>query len=172
MRRHSGRVADLAVRLATVLGWRIEECAMLRDAGLVHDVGKIGVSDAILLKAGRLTAAEREQVKLHAGLGAQIARDVLTYDQVGWVKSHHERWDGTGYPDGLRGEEIPPGARILAVADAFDHMTATRTYLKARTVEGAVAECRRLAGIQFAPEVVTALERLAEVGALARSDSA
>ena len=171
MRRHSGRVADLAVRLATVLGWRIEQCALLRDAGLVHDVGKIGVSDAILLKAGRLTPQEHEQIKLHAALGAQIARDVLTYDQVGWVKSHHERWDGAGYPDGMAGEEIPPGARILAVADAFDHMTATRTYVKTRSVEAAVAECRRLAGSQFAPEVVAALERLSAVGALARSDT-
>ncbi len=171
MRRHSGRVADLAVRLATVLGWRIEQCALLRDAGLVHDVGKIGVPDSILLKAGRLTPAEREQVTLHAALGAQIARDVLTYDQVGWVKSHHERWDGAGYPDRLAAEQIPPGARILAVADAFDHMTATRTYTKTRSVEGAVAECRRLSGTQFAPEVVEALERLCAVGALTRSDT-
>ena len=172
MRRHSGRVADLAVRLATVLGWRIEDCALLRDAGLVHDVGKIGVSDSILLKAGRLTPAEREQVQLHAALGAQIARDVLTYDQVGWVRSHHERWDGSGYPDRLAGEQIPPGARILAVADAFDHMTATRSYVRTRSVEEAVAECRRLAGTQFAPEVVTALERLEQVGALARAEAA
>lgn len=171
MRRHSGRVADLAVRLATVLGWRIEDCALLRDAGLVHDVGKIGVSDSILLKAGRLTAQEREQVQLHAALGAQIARDVLTYDQVCWVKSHHERWDGDGYPEGLAGEQIPAGARILAVADAFDHMTAARSYMRTRSVEEALAECRRLAGVQFAPEVVVALERLAEVGALARSDT-
>jgi diguanylate cyclase (GGDEF)-like protein/putative nucleotidyltransferase with HDIG domain len=172
MRRHSGRVADLAVRLATVLGWRIEDCALLRDAGLVHDVGKIGVSDGILLKAGRLTDREREEVRLHAALGAQIARDVLTDDQVAWVRSHHERWDGGGYPEGLAGEQIPPGARILAVADAFDHMTAARTYSRTRTVEEAVAECHRAAGTQFAPEVVVALERLATVGALARSDTA
>ena len=109
MRRHSGRVADLAVRLATVLGWRIEQCALLRDAGLVHDVGKIGVPDTILLKAGRLTPHEHEQIKLHAALGAQIARDVLTYDQVGWVKSHHERWDGAGYPTAWRARGSRPG---------------------------------------------------------------
>ena len=96
---------------------------------------------------------------------------MLADDQVSWVAHHHERWDGGGYPDGLTGEEIPPGARLLAVADTFDHMTATRNYSKTRSVEGAVAECRRLAGTQFAPEVVEALERLSAVGALARADA-
>ena len=165
-RLHSERVADLSVRLATALGWRAERIAALGEAALIHDVGKIGVPDAILLKPGRLTPAEYEVVKGHAALGSLIGADVLAPEQAGWVRHHHERWDGRGYPDGLAGDEIPEGALIIAVADALDVMCSTRIYAALRPVEEALDEIRREAGRQFAPEVVAALGRLAEVGAL------
>ena len=165
-RLHSERVADLCVRLATALGWRAERIAALGEAALIHDVGKIGVPDAILLKPGRLTPAEYEVVKGHAALGSLIGADVLAPEQAGGVRHHHERWDGRGYPDGLAGDEIPPGAQIIAVADALDVMCSTRIYAALRPVEEALDEIRREAGRQFAPEVVAALGRLAEVGAL------
>lgn len=165
-RRHSGRVADLAVQLATALGWDANRCIALRDAGLMHDVGKIAVPDAILLKPGRLTAQEYEIVKTHAAVGAAIVADVFSPEQVAWVRHHHERMDGAGYPDALAGDEIPEGARILAVADSVDVMISPRAYSPSVDIAEAVAECRRCEGTQFDPRVVDALARLAEVGAI------
>ncbi|MGE0029149.1 MAG: diguanylate cyclase [Thermoleophilia bacterium] len=166
-RLHSERVADLSVRLATALGWTAQRIAALGEAALIHDVGKIGLPDAILLKPGRLTPAEYEAVKAHAALGALIGADVLTPEQAGWVRHHHERWDGRGYPDGLAGDEIPAGSQVIAVADALDVMCSARIYAAPRPVEEALDEIRRESGGQFAPAVVDALVRLAEVGALA-----
>jgi diguanylate cyclase (GGDEF)-like protein len=166
-RRHSGRVADLSVQLATALGWELARCVALRDAGLMHDVGKIGVPDGILLKPGRLTADEYEIVKTHAAIGAAIVADVLSPEQVSWVRHHHERVDGSGYPDALAGDAIPEGARILAVADSVDVMTSPRSYASGSTLDEAVEECLRCAGSQFDPRVVAALARLVEVGAIA-----
>jgi len=165
-RLHSERVSDLSVRLATVLGWPAERIAALAEAALVHDVGKIGVPDAVLLKPGRLTADEYDVVKGHAALGALIGADVLSPEQTGWVRHHHERWDGGGYPDGLAGDGIPDGAQVIAVADALDVMCSARIYALPRPVADALDEIRAAAGGQFAPAVVAALERLAEVGAL------
>jgi diguanylate cyclase (GGDEF)-like protein/PAS domain S-box-containing protein len=162
--RHSERVGDLAAQLAVALGWSLEEAAKLRDAGLVHDVGKIGIPDAILLKPDRLTRDEYEQVKAHAALGAQIVNDILLPEQVAWVRHHHERWDGAGYPDAIAGEDIPVGARILAVADSWDVMTSERAYHVPRTLPEALEEVRRSTGGQFAPEVVAGLERLLDAG--------
>mgnify|MGYP001455866450 CR=1 FL=1 len=122
--RHSARVADLAVQLATALGWTLTRAAQLREAGLVHDVGKIAVPDAILFKPDRLTAEEFHRVTAHAALGAEIVADVLSPAQVSWVRGHHERWDGRGYPDGLTGEDVPEGARILTLADAWERALA------------------------------------------------
>ncbi|WP_217913284.1 diguanylate cyclase [Miltoncostaea marina] len=159
-RRHSERVAELADLIACELGWSHERRLALRAAGLVHDVGKIGVPDSILFKPGRLTRSEYELVKQHAPLGAQIVADVLAADQVGWVRSHHEREDGSGYPDGLRGDAIPMGARILAVADAWDVMTSSRAYSPPISALEATRECAGAVGRQFHPDVVAALERL------------
>jgi diguanylate cyclase (GGDEF)-like protein/putative nucleotidyltransferase with HDIG domain len=159
-REHSQRVATLACRIARHLGWSDERVAALEEAALVHDVGKIGVPDAVLLKPGRLTGDEYEQIKRHAALGAQMVEDLLQPEQVAWIRAHHERPDGAGYPDGLTGAAIPAGAAILAVADAFDVMTATRIYSSARTPQDALAECERLVGAQFAPEPVAALVAL------------
>ncbi len=163
---HSERVADLAVAIATALGWRAERAAALREAGLVHDVGKIAIPEAILLKPGRLTQSETATVRTHAAIGAEMLRDVMTDEQVRWVRGHHERWGGGGYPDRLRGEEIPDGARILGLADAWDVMTSDRVYSAALTREEAIAEVRDWTRTQFWPEAVAALERLAAAGAL------
>jgi diguanylate cyclase (GGDEF)-like protein len=158
---HSERVATLTALLAVELGWPAERVSLLREAGLVHDVGKIGVPDAILLKPSRLTPYEYERVKQHAALGADILSGVLSAEQVNWVRHHHERCDGRGYPDALPGAGTAEGAQILALADAWDVMTGpARSYSKARPVLEALEECRREAGAQFAPHVVEALARL------------
>ena len=170
--RHSIRVADMSVMVATALGWTTEQATRLREAGLVHDVGKIGVPDAILLKPTGLTAAERELMKDHARLGARIVSEVLDEDQVEWVAHHHERWDGEGYPNGLRGTQIPEGARILAVADAWDAMTSRRDYSIALTPEEALDECRRCSGTHFWPPAIDALGRLDAAGALSTDHGA
>jgi diguanylate cyclase (GGDEF)-like protein len=161
-RQHSERVAVLACLLADRLGWSQARMEALHQAGLVHDVGKIGVPDAVLLKPGQLTGHEYELVKRHATLGAEIVQDVLTIEQVAWVRGHHERPDGTGYPDGLRGDEVAEGAALLALADAFDVMTVRRAYGDPRTVGSAVDECVALRGRQFAPAAVDALVALHE----------
>jgi HD-GYP domain-containing protein (c-di-GMP phosphodiesterase class II) len=153
-------VAELACAIARGLQWREDRVALLEEAALVHDVGKIGVPDAVLLKPGRLTDDEYEQIKRHAALGAQMVDDVLLPEQVAWIRAHHERPDGRGYPDALSGDAIPDGAAILAVADAFDVMTATRIYSPARSREDALAECERLVGEQFAPAPIAALLEL------------
>jgi diguanylate cyclase (GGDEF)-like protein len=165
-RRHSQRVASLCHQLAEARGWGPDRIQLLTEAALVHDVGKIGVRDAVLLKNGRLTPSELEEVKQHAALGAQIVQEVLSDEQVAWIRGHHERPDGSGYPDGLAEQEIPEGAALLALADAFDVMTLSRPYSAPRSVPDALAECRELVGRQFCEEAVAALEALAESGAL------
>jgi putative nucleotidyltransferase with HDIG domain len=156
-RHHSERVASLAVAMARRLGWPNDATARLHEAALLHDVGKIGVPDAILLKAGSLDDEEREVIKGHAALGAAIAGEVLTPEQTRWVRGHHERIDGTGYPDRLAGAEIVDGSRLLALADAWDAMTSDRPYQPAMPAEAALEECRRQSGHQFCPVAVAAL---------------
>lgn len=169
-RRHSERVAELAVAVARELGWPEERCRELREAGLLHDVGKIGVPDAVLFKPGRLTAEEYEAVKKHAPLGAEIVTDILSVEQVSWVRHHHERVDGHGYLDGIAGDAIPDGARILAVADSWDVMTSIRAYSDARAREEALAELERCSGGQFDPPVAEAMRRVTTSGLLDRLD--
>lgn len=158
--RHSERVAALAGCLASRLGWSAPEVQLLHQAALVHDVGKIGVPDAVLFKPGRLDDVEYELVKAHAELGAEIVSGTLSARQVGWVRGHHERWDGCGYPDGLLGAEIPDGARILALADAWDAMTTERSYRAPSRGSEAILECHNQAGLQFWPPAVEALMAL------------
>ncbi len=164
--RHSERVADLAVRLGTALGWQVEPLARLREAGLLHDVGKIGIADRILFRPGPLSGDELAQVRLHPSLGAEIASSALDAEQATWLRAHHERVDGTGYPDGLDADSIPEGGRILAVAEAWEAMTGGRPHAQAISAEAAIAEVRRCAGQQFCPVVAEALERLFAVGLL------
>jgi putative nucleotidyltransferase with HDIG domain len=165
-RAHSDRVAALAERLARALGWSVHDARRLHDAALVHDIGKIGVPDAVLFKPGRLDPDEFAQVMTHADLGAEIVEGVLDPEQVGWVRHHHERPDGRGYPAGLVRDDIPMGARILAVADSFDVITSLRAYKAALGPDEALEEVRRNAGTQFEPRVVAALGRLWLAGLL------
>jgi diguanylate cyclase (GGDEF)-like protein len=170
--RHSERVAELAGLLAERMGWPAERVARLREAALVHDVGKIGIPDAILLKPAPLSPEEYTRVQAHAALGAQIVSEALSEEQVAWVRHHHERQDGRGYPDGLAGEDIPDGARILALADAWDAMIAPRLYRRARSRADALTECRRGAGRQWSTEAVAALLDLWQEGLLADAEDA
>ncbi|MBJ7331485.1 MAG: diguanylate cyclase [Solirubrobacteraceae bacterium] len=165
--RHSERVAALSRRLAEALEWDPARAALLEEAALVHDVGKIGVPDAVLLKPGRLTAHERTLVGKHAELGARIVEDVLTEEQVEWIRSHHERPDGHGYPRGLAGAQLSAGAAILTVADSFDVMTMSRPYSAAKPMSDAIAECEGLIGRQFVAAPVEALIALQVSGELA-----
>jgi diguanylate cyclase (GGDEF)-like protein/putative nucleotidyltransferase with HDIG domain len=154
-KRHSEDVACYALFLGRRTGLDVDELAILRTAGLLHDIGKIGIPDDILRKPGRLTPYEYEIVKQHVALGNLIVRDLPEIDRVrAGVRHHHERWDGNGYIDKLAGAEIPLVARILSVGDAFSAMTTTRPYRKALSVQQALDELRAAAGSQLDPTLV------------------
>jgi diguanylate cyclase (GGDEF)-like protein len=155
---HSERVAKLTARLAEQRGWAPERVARLHEAALVHDVGKIGIPDAILLKPARLTREEYEVIKGHAELSSRIVEEVLDAEQVDWILSHHERPDGQGYPRGLDASALTEGAGLLAAADAFDVMVSARPYSPGRSIDEALRECHLLVGEQFTAEAVGALE--------------
>ena len=148
---HSGNVAVLARMLAEAAGLPEERQRLIEMAGLVHDVGKVGVPDAILRKKGPLGPGERESVHQHPLLGERILSSVGSPEMLPWVRGHHERWDGAGYPDGLAGEAIPLEARILAVCDAFDAMTSDRPYRGALSRGAALQEIDVNLGAQFDP---------------------
>jgi diguanylate cyclase (GGDEF)-like protein len=155
---HSRAVADLAVAIAARLGWREDSLGMLRIAATLHDVGKMTVPDRILCKPGRLTAEEFELIKGHSLAGAELVGRVEGLELiVPWIRNSHESFDGSGYPDGLRGVAIPQASRIMLVADAFDAITSTRPYRDGLSVAHAREELRRNAGTQFDPECVDAL---------------
>jgi putative nucleotidyltransferase with HDIG domain len=156
-RGHADRVATLAVEIARAMGWSEEDVELIKYIGLLHDIGKIGIEDRILNKPGKYTEDEYAQMKRHSRIGAEIIEDIkLLGKGAKWVEHHHEWYNGRGYPDGLEGEEIPEGARILAVADAFDAMTSDRPYKRARTIEEARREVREFQETQFDPEIVEA----------------
>jgi putative nucleotidyltransferase with HDIG domain len=169
-RDHSNRVAALVAKLARAAGWSPERAVLLSEAALVHDVGKVGIRDDVLHKVEPLTVAERDQVREHAELAARIAEGVLMAEQVEWIRRHHERPDGTGYPRGLTEEEIPEGAALLAVADAWEVMTRGRPYSPPKGVDAALDECARLVDRQFTREAVGALMKLHASGELDRLD--
>ena len=155
---HSDRVSALAVVIGRQMQMSEADLDVLRLGALLHDIGKIGLSDEILRKPGALTAEEFEQIKRHPALGARILRQVpFLAPQLPIVELHHERPDGRGYPFGLRGDEIPPAARIVHVADAFDAMTSARAYRPARDAAEATAELLRHTGTQFDHASVDAL---------------
>jgi len=155
--RHSLGVTDYAVAAGRKLGLTEEEVASLERASLLHDIGKIGTAEAILLKPKQLTREEYLAVQEHSDMGARIIESIpFLKDLVPIVRHHHERWDGGGYPDGLSGENIPRLARVLAVADAFDAMTSDRPYRRAMRVSAAHEELLRGAGTQFDPAAVEA----------------
>ena len=154
-KRHSEDVARYAVYLAERIGLDPETISTVRVAGLLHDVGKIGVPDGILRKPARLTEDEFTIMKQHVALGDMIVRDLPNCDLVrAGIRYHHERWDGGGYPDGLAAEDIPLVARIVAVADAFSAMTTTRPYRKALDVDEALGRLEAAAGSQLDERLV------------------
>jgi putative two-component system response regulator len=160
---HAQRVGRTAALLATQLSLPDETVELIRRSAPLHDIGKLALPDTILLKPGRLTGEEREAMKAHTLAGAQIlAGSTSAVLQCGEVlaRTHHERWDGDGYPYGLAGDAIPLPARLVAVADTFDALTHKRPYKLAWSLNRAVEEIRRVAGGQLDPDVVQAFDRL------------
>jgi len=153
--QHSQRVSEYSVLIAKKYGFSEEEVDNLRNAALLHDIGKIGIPDAILNKPDKLTDEEYEKMKMHATLGADILKDFTLVEHAAeGAKYHHERYDGSGYPDGLKGDDIPLYGRIIAIADAFDAMTANRVYRKRLSFEQVMSELENGRGTQFDPELL------------------
>ncbi|MDI3316785.1 MAG: HD-GYP domain-containing protein [Bacillota bacterium] len=160
---HSRRVAEIAVRVGEELGLAQSDLETLRYAGLLHDIGKIGIEDRLLKKPARFTPGEYEEIQAHAGLTGSILEGVKGFEKVNdWAKHHHERYDGSGYPDGLRGKQIPLGARILAVADAFDAMASRRVYKPSIPFAEILHELMTHRNTQFDPVVLDAFLRVME----------
>ncbi|QIB27063.1 HD-GYP domain-containing protein [Caloranaerobacter azorensis] len=150
---HAERVGEYAVKLARALNLSDRRIENIKNAAILHDIGKIGIDDQILRKPGKLTYEEYEKIKKHPSIGAEILKEVNFLKEVSSiVRHHHERYDGKGYPDGLKEDEIPVEAAILAIADVYDAMTSDRPYRKALTKEVALSEIEKNAGTQFNPE--------------------
>jgi hypothetical protein len=163
---HSQRVAESAVKLAEGMGLPQDEIDVIHLAARLHDLGKVGITDQWLRKAGPLTPEERLQFREHAALGARLVSQFSLFNVgVGLIRSTHERYDGTGYPDGIRGEDIPLGARIIAVADAFDAMTSRRPYRGPMPKEVAIRNLQEGVATQFDPKVVAIAVRVLADGA-------
>ncbi len=163
--QHSQRVSQYSVMIARELGFSEEELVNLKRAALMHDIGKIGIPDCILNKPARLTDDEYAVMKSHVTRGAEILKDFTLIDHVvEGARYHHERYDGRGYPDGLKGEDIPLYGRIIGVADAFDAMTANRVYRKQMDFDYVLGEMRKGRGTQFDPQIVDIMLRLIDEG--------
>lgn len=162
--KHAREVANIAVRIARTLRLPERDVRNIRFAGLLHDIGKIGVSGGIIRKPSKLTVEEESAMKRHPVIGADIMQPIeLLTDAARLVRHHHEHYDGSGYPDGLAGEDIPMGSRIVFVADAFNAMTTDRPYRRARSKQEAMKILQEYAGYQFDPAVVRAFESVIEV---------
>ena len=166
-RSHSEEVAVVAQAIGLKMGLSAEHADLLHVAGHLHDIGKVGIEDAILKKRGPLTPAEFAEVKRHPEIGARIVGPVTAFSSanglVGMILHHHERWDGRGYPHGLKGRDIPPGARIIAVADSLSAMLQQRPYREALAWETAMDELAACAGTQFDPAVVEAFFDIGDI---------
>ena len=157
---HANRVAAYMALLGRELGWPAEHLEEVENVAFLHDIGKIGVSDRVLLKAGPLTSEEWELIRQHPGISAEIVRPLFDAELVAGVRHHHERFDGKGYPDGLAGEEIPLLARAMCVVDCYDAMSCERPYRPALGYRQCLAELRHCASVQFDPKMVTAFVRV------------
>ncbi len=165
--QHSYRVSEYSVAIARRLGYPEKKCESLRQMALLHDIGKIGIPDAILNKPGRLTDEEFVIMKTHVIKGGEILKDFKMIENVDLgALYHHERYDGTGYCQGLKGEEIPIEARIIGIADAFDAMTANRVYRKQLDIDFVIGELKRCSGTQFDPKLVETMLSLIEDGTI------
>jgi putative nucleotidyltransferase with HDIG domain len=166
---HSRRVSEYSCAIAQALNITGRELEVIRIGALLHDIGKIGVTDSVLRKPSRLTSDEMAQVQQHPTIGRRILEGVRGFQQyLPIVELHHENWDGTGYPLQLAGERVPLCARITHVADAYDAMTSARSYRSALSHDAAIHELKRCAGTQFDPEIVEALLHADETGMFAR----
>jgi len=160
---HSQRVCRYSLEIACAMGWQEKELSRLAMGAYLHDIGKLGVPDAILLKQGPLTAEERKIMQRHSQIGFDLIKDIpFLADAAEIVLMHHERFDGSGYPKGLKGEEIPLGARIFAIADTLDAITSERPYQRAASFEFAKERIRQLSGNGFDPQVVSVFLNLPE----------
>lgn len=160
---HSTRLAEWAIHVACELGLNQRELVDIETAALLHDIGKIGIPDAILHKPAKLTAEEYELMKRHPEYGWAVLRQIPTFEQASLLTlHHHEGYDGKGYPGGLKGEEIPIGSRIVSVIDAFDAMVSSRPYRKGLPLEEAARRLTEASGTQFDPAVVKIFLPLAE----------
>lgn len=158
---HSRRVSEYAGLIARELGWSQEEILHLKNAADLHDIGKVGVPDTILNKPGKLTEDEYILIKDHTVIGAEILKNITLIPHAAEVaRSHHERYDGTGYPDGLKGEEIPLYARIITMADSYDAMSSRRIYRNALSRQEIYEEIRSNQGKQFDPVIAEIFLRL------------
>jgi len=165
--QHSSRVTDIAMAIGKSVGLNMEEQDVLNIAGRLHDIGKLGVPDAILLKPDRLTDEEFEKIKEHPGMGAAIVGQVGLWERESQIiRCHHERFDGTGYPDGLAGDAIPLLSRILSVADAYDAMNSDRAYRRRMETEKILQIIQNGAGTQFDPKMVHVFLELHHQGAV------
>jgi len=157
--QHIERMSKLCERLALAIGWSVAEAELLRHAAALHDVGKIGIPDRVLLKPGKLDGEEWEVMKTHAMIGASMladSRSELLQLAESIARTHHERWDGTGYPNRLRGEDIPIAGRICSICDVYDALVSPRPYKNAWAREDALAEIAAQSGRQFDPQLVEA----------------
>ncbi len=169
--QHSNRVTEIAVKIGKAIGCGEEEIDILNIAGPLHDIGKIGIRDDILLKPGRLTEQEFQKIKEHPDIGAEIIGQLGMWDEhQGIIRHHHERYDGTGYPDGLKADEIPFLARILSVADAYDAMASDRAYRRKMPIEKVLAILKEGAGSQFDPRCVEAFFDMFNQGLISIED--
>jgi HD-GYP domain-containing protein (c-di-GMP phosphodiesterase class II) len=169
---HSRRVAELARAIAIELGLTAEEADAIEDAGKVHDLGKVAIDPAILLKPGKLTDAEWAEMKRHPVFGADVLARFASYRSgIPLVRGHHESWDGSGYPDGLRGTDIPLGARILAAADTFDALTSDRPYRSGMEISRARAILADGAGAQWDASIIESLFRVLDAQATSEFNS-
>jgi HD-GYP domain-containing protein (c-di-GMP phosphodiesterase class II) len=167
---HCRRVTGLAVRLAMWMGWDDDRLERLRVGARLHDIGKVMISERILSKRGPLSPQELAEIRTHPTAGARLIAPVgPAQDALPYVLYHHERWDGTGYPTRRVGADVPEGARLLAVVDAFDAMTSTRPYRRALPTIHALAEIERCSGNQFDPEIAHAFLRAWSDGAFANA---
>jgi putative nucleotidyltransferase with HDIG domain len=159
--QHSQRVTQLSVKIAEEMGCSQHEIDTIKFAGILHDIGKISIRDSILLKRGKLTCEEMKMIKTHPLVGEKILQPLgLLPAERAIVRHHHERWDGSGYPDGLTGNEIPLLARIISVADSYDAMTSDRPYREAKNNENALKELMSCSGTQFDEDVVNSFQKL------------